>query len=102
MRGDKLGNTAMKSMNATLGSGSNKAARRVVDYYFVARNKTSLVAGNTDDTVASLWGGLLAGAVLVGVGGVCMVILCYRYRQRTARQPAYEGLPLIIVKTVRR
>ena len=78
------------------------STKRVAGYYFAIHNETFSSVGITEDIVAPLWTGVLAGAVLVAVCGMCAVLFCSSYRQRTAMQPAYEGLPLITVKTVRR
>jgi len=74
--------------------------------YAVIHNETFSGVGITEDTVAPLWSdllaGVLAGAVLFAVCGVCVVLFCSSFRQRTAAQLAYEGLPLITVKTMQR
>jgi len=76
--------------------------KKVHGYYFVIPNDTLYRIGITEDIVASLWSGVLAGAVLVAACGVCAILFCSSYRKRTAMQPAYEGLPLTKVKTMRR
>lgn len=90
----------MNSTNAT--NMSAMATKRATGYYFVIHNETFSRVGVTEDIVAPLWSGVAAGAVLVAVCGLCVVLFCSSYRQRTAMQPAYEGLPLITVKTMRR
>lgn len=81
---------------------STMSTKVVAGYYFVIHNETFSNVGVTEDIVAPLWTSLLAGVVLVAVCGMCVVLFCSSYRQRTAIQPAYEGLPLIMAKTMRR
>lgn len=81
---------------------SAMSTKRVAGYYLVIHNETFAGVGITEDIVAPLWIGVLSGVVLVAVCGMCVALFCLSYRQRTAMQPAYEGLPLITVKTMRR
>jgi predicted signal transduction protein with EAL and GGDEF domain len=81
---------------------TNVTTKKLAGYYFVIHNETFSKVGITQDIVAPLWSGVVAGAVLVTVCGLCVALFCSSYRQRTAIQPAYEGLPLITVKTMRR
>ena len=81
---------------------TNVTTKKLAGYYFVIHNETFSKVGITQDIVAPLWSGVVAGAVFVTVCVLCVALLCSSYRQRTAIQPAYEGLPLITVKTMRR
>ena len=94
----------MRSTNATHHNTSSiTVMKKVTAPYFmwVEHNETFSGTGITEDVMAPLWSGVLAGVVLMGMCSVCIVLFC-SYRQRRATQLTYEGLPLITAKTMRR
>jgi len=65
------------------------------------QNGTITVSGVTNLS-APLWSGVLVGAALSVAACLCLVACCSRCSDNSTLQPAYEGLPLITVKTMHR
>lgn len=77
-------------------------ASGMVPSHIVFHNETFASLGMTHDITAPLWSGILAGSLLVCLFCTLIVVSCSGCAQKRKMQPAYEGLPLIKVKTTRR
>lgn len=87
------------SVNA---SGLSRVGHYMLSTHLVRHNETFGSIGTPRDISAPLWSGVIAGAALVVVCCGLMVACRSNCAQRHRMQPAYEGLPLITVKSMRR
>ena len=94
-------NITNKSIASLAGIASVPQWAKTIGMPMTIQNGTITVSGVTNLS-APLWGGVLVGAVFSAVACLCVVVCCSRCSENSTLQPAYEGLPLITVKTMRR